>query len=69
MLPAWAVRLVWDDPRRIPYLMTWHSAREGKLKEAVRVCVICKARLGHQHSSFAAGYLRHAGIAAIHFVI
>jgi hypothetical protein len=46
MLPAWAVRLVWDDPRRIPYLMTWNSARAGKLKEAVRVCVVSRSGPG-----------------------
>jgi hypothetical protein len=37
VLPAWAVRWVWDDPRRIPYLLTWKSERDGQLKEAVRV--------------------------------
>lgn len=37
MLPAWAVRWVWDDPRQTPYLLTWKTARDGKVKEAVRV--------------------------------
>jgi len=37
MLPAWAVRMVWDDPRRIPYLLVWKSCRNGEVKEAVRV--------------------------------
>jgi len=37
MLPAWAVRQVWDDPRRIPYLLVWKSRRDGEVKEAVRV--------------------------------
>jgi hypothetical protein len=37
MLPAWAVRWVWDDPRRIPYLLVWKSRRDSSVKEAVRV--------------------------------
>ncbi len=37
MLPAWAVREVWDDPRRIPYLFIWKHPREGTTKDAVRV--------------------------------
>ena len=37
MLPAWAVRCVWDDPRRIPYLLVWTRCRDGTVKEAVRV--------------------------------
>ena len=34
---AWAVQWVWDDPRRIPYLLVWNSNRNGEVKEAVRV--------------------------------
>jgi len=37
ILPAWAVRQVWDDQRRIPYLMLWVSDRDGLVKEVVRV--------------------------------
>jgi hypothetical protein len=37
LLPAWAVRLVLDDPRKIPYLLVWKSRRDGEIKEAVRV--------------------------------
>ena len=37
MLPAWAVRWVWDDPRKIPYLLVWRSRRDDEIKEAVRV--------------------------------
>ena len=37
ILPAWAVRQVWDDPRRIPYLLVWKSNRGGEVKVAVRV--------------------------------
>jgi hypothetical protein len=37
LLPAWAVRCVWDDPRKIAYLLVWRSRRDHKVKEAVRV--------------------------------
>jgi hypothetical protein len=37
ILPAWAVRWVWDDPRRIPYLLIWKNRRDGRVTEAVRV--------------------------------
>jgi hypothetical protein len=37
MLPAWAVREVWDDPRRIPYLLIWKHPRDGTNKDAVRI--------------------------------
>jgi hypothetical protein len=36
-LPALAVRRVFDDPRKIPYLLIWRSDRDGEVKEAVRV--------------------------------
>src|SRR5579864_7865195 len=36
-LPAWAVRAVWDDPRRTPYLLLWRNRRDGEIKEAVRL--------------------------------
>jgi hypothetical protein len=36
-LPAGAVRWVWDDPRRIPYLLVWRDRRSGEVKDAVRV--------------------------------
>jgi hypothetical protein len=37
LLPAWAVRCVVHDPRRIPYLLVWKSPSDGEVKEAVRV--------------------------------
>ena len=37
ILPAWAVRWVWNDPRRIPYMLVWKSRRDSEVKEAVRV--------------------------------
>jgi len=37
ILPAWAVRWVWDDPRRIPHLLIWKSSRDGEVKEAIHV--------------------------------
>lgn len=37
LLPAWAVREVLDDPRKIPYLLVWKSSWDGEIKEAVRV--------------------------------
>jgi hypothetical protein len=37
MLPAWAVRWVWDDPRQIPYLLVWRGSRDDEVKDAARV--------------------------------
>jgi hypothetical protein len=37
ILPAWLVRKVWDDPRRIPYLLLWKGEWDGELKDAVRL--------------------------------
>ena len=37
VIPASAVRSCLDDPRGIPYLLIWKDARDGKIKEAVRV--------------------------------
>jgi hypothetical protein len=37
VIPAWLVRRCLDDPRRIPYLLVWKDARDGKIREAVRV--------------------------------
>jgi hypothetical protein len=37
LLPASAVRQVWDDPRKIPYLFVWRNQHNGRVKEAVRV--------------------------------
>jgi hypothetical protein len=31
------VHWVWDDRRRIPYLLVWNSSRDREVKEAVRV--------------------------------
>jgi hypothetical protein len=37
LLPAWVVRTVVIDPRKIPYLLVWKSPWDGEVKEAVRV--------------------------------
>lgn len=37
VLPALAVRMVLDDPRRVPYLFLWQGRMDGEIKEAVRV--------------------------------
>jgi hypothetical protein len=37
MLPAWIVQRVWDDSRRIPYLLVWKNRRDGSVTQAVRV--------------------------------
>jgi hypothetical protein len=37
MLPAWAIRTVLDDPRKIPYLFVWKWQSSGEVKEAIRV--------------------------------
>jgi hypothetical protein len=37
VLPAWAVRRVLEDPRKIPYLLVWTSRRDGTLRECVQV--------------------------------
>jgi hypothetical protein len=37
VLPADIVRRVWDDPRDIPYLLTWKGRRDGETKEQVRM--------------------------------
>ena len=36
-LPAWAIREVLDDPRKIPYLLVWKKRSPGELTEAIRV--------------------------------
>jgi|SRR6267143_1270509 len=36
-LPAWAVRRILDDPRKIPYLLVWRRPWDGAIKEVVRV--------------------------------
>lgn len=40
LLPAWALREVLDDPRKIPYLLVWKSSWDGEVKEAVRVAYL-----------------------------
>jgi hypothetical protein len=40
LLPAGVVRLILNDPRKIPYFLVWKSERHGEVKEAVRV--ICQ---------------------------
>lgn len=37
LLPADVVRLILNDPRKIPYLLVWKNERDGEVKEAVRV--------------------------------
>lgn len=37
VIPAWIVRRNLNDPRRIPYLLVWKDARDGEVKEAVRL--------------------------------
>jgi hypothetical protein len=37
LLPAKAVRRVLDDPRKNSYLLVWKSARDGEVKDAIRV--------------------------------
>jgi len=36
-LLAWTVRRIWDDPRRIPYLLIWRGSHDGKMKQAARI--------------------------------
>ena len=36
LLPAWDVRRVLDDPRKIPYLLFWSCPQDGAIKDAVR---------------------------------
>lgn len=36
-LPASVVRWIWDDPRRISYLLIWKHPRSGVNKDAVRI--------------------------------
>ena len=36
-LLAWTVQRIWDDPRRIPYLLIWRGSHDGKVKEAARI--------------------------------
>src|SRR5262250_613183 len=45
-LPALAVRWVWDDPRRIPYLLLWKNRHDNLITEAVRiVCSVPRTRV------------------------
>ena len=37
MLPAYVVREVLDDPRKISYLLVWRSPHDGGIREAARV--------------------------------
>jgi hypothetical protein len=37
VIPAWIVRSNLNDPRKIPYLLVWKDARDGEIKEAVRL--------------------------------
>jgi hypothetical protein len=37
VIPGWLVRSNLNDPRKIPYLLVWKDARDGEIKEAVRL--------------------------------
>jgi len=37
MLPAWAAQWMWEDPRRIPYLLAWKHRRQRTWSDAVRI--------------------------------
>jgi hypothetical protein len=37
LLPVRVVARMFDDPRKIPYLLVWRSERDGEVKEAVRI--------------------------------
>src|SRR5215831_2597956 len=37
LLPASVVARMWDDPRRIAYLLVWTSSRDGTVQEAARI--------------------------------
>jgi hypothetical protein len=37
LLPAYVVREVLDDPRKIPYLLVWRSPHDGGIREAARI--------------------------------
>lgn len=37
VIPVWLVRSNLNDPRKIPYLLVWKDARDGEIKEAVRL--------------------------------
>ena len=37
LLAAWLMRSNLNDPRKIPYLLIWKDARDGEIKEAVRL--------------------------------
>jgi len=37
VIPAWIVRSNLSDPRKTPYLLVWKDARDGEIKEAVRL--------------------------------
>lgn len=39
LLAAWLVRSNLNDPRKIPYLLIWKDARDGEIKEAVRLAL------------------------------
>ena len=36
-LPSWTVRRIWDDPRRIPYLLIWRGSYDGAVKRSPEV--------------------------------
>ena len=44
LLPASVVARMWDDPRRIPYLLVWTPGRDGTVQEAARIAPHCEGR-------------------------
>lgn len=45
-LPATSVRVVADDPRRVPYLFLWRRESSGEIEVAVRI--FCRLGLGNR---------------------
>jgi hypothetical protein len=42
LLPAWYVARMFDDPRKIPYLLVWKSRSDGTVQEAARISPHCE---------------------------
>lgn len=42
LLPAWAVSIVLDDPRKIPYVLVWESGSDDTVWESVRITPQCE---------------------------
>ena len=50
VIPAWLVRSNLDDRRKIPYLLVWKRAGDGKIMEAVRLTCHVDPYLGSPHN-------------------